>query len=305
MNINEMNPFFTVVIPTHNRSAYLKEAVESVLAQTFTDFELIIVDDHSEDDTKQVVQSIPDGRIKYILNDHAPGGAGARNAGIFRAKGEWVAFLDDDDLWLPKKLVLQRKKIQELDASVGLIYTGYARYDSQSRKEISVHIPRKEGWLRDELLEKNYIGPFSSVVVRTPLLKELGGLDENFPASQDYDLYFRIASSKKISFVGEKLVIFRQDSPHRITGNLRKKFIARSLFWDKHSDSINNPRLKHIVASRSFLAAMLLRKWKFLPRFLPWTIAGLFLDLPNFFRTWRLLIRSCLKKKGLPSEGSL
>ena len=97
-------PFFTVVIPTYNRSKLLKGAIQSVLKQTYENFELIVVDDASTDNTKNIVKSFYDNRIRYMMNYHAKGGAGARNAGIFIAKGKWVAFLDDDDIWLPEKL---------------------------------------------------------------------------------------------------------------------------------------------------------------------------------------------------------
>ncbi len=100
-------PFFTVVIPTHNRSILLKRAVESVLSQTFEDFELIVIDDHSTDDTASVVKSFTDPRIRYLINQRTKGACGARNTGIFSAKGKWVAFLDDDDVWLPEKLKYQ------------------------------------------------------------------------------------------------------------------------------------------------------------------------------------------------------
>ncbi|MFQ5769234.1 MAG: glycosyltransferase family 2 protein, partial [bacterium] len=145
------SPFFTVVIPTHNRAELLKEAIQSVLAQTFSDFELIVVDDHSTDNTRDVIASFRDSRIKYVLNDRTTGGAGTRNAGIFRAQGEWVAFLDDDDVWLPQKLALQYNKIQDVDDSVGLVYCGYATYDFDEKRDIFQYCPQKAGWIQNEL----------------------------------------------------------------------------------------------------------------------------------------------------------
>ena len=123
------NPFFTVVIPTYNRSNLLKRAVVSVLDQTFDDFEIIIIDDHSTDDTCSVVSSFSDPRIKYAINHRKKGACGARNTGIFVAKGKWVAFLDDDDVWLPDKLEYQYELAQNVDETVGLICTDYAIYN--------------------------------------------------------------------------------------------------------------------------------------------------------------------------------
>src|SRR4030043_1639450 len=159
-------PFFTVVIPTYNRSAFLKEALQSVLDQTFQDFEVLVIDDHSTDNTKEVVESFYDDRITYILNDRARGGAGTRNAGIFRARGEWVAFLDDDDIWLPKRLDLLFLKCRQVDEGVGLIYTGGAYYDFQKKQITSLGKTKMKGWVIYDLLCFNDIGSFSRVAIR-------------------------------------------------------------------------------------------------------------------------------------------
>ena len=215
-----ITPFFSVVIPTYNRSELLKEAVHSIMDQSFEDFELLIVDDHSTDDTKNVVASFKDSRIKYIVNDRTKGGAGTRNAGIFRAKGHWVAFLDDDDVWLPNKLELQYKKIQEVDSAVGLIYSGSAAYDFTKMRVMSVCLPEKEGWVQKDLLYKNYVGTFSRVTIRADLLKKHGGLDERFEAVQDWELCVRIAGTCKIAFIKEILTYSRFSNKDRDSGNL-------------------------------------------------------------------------------------
>ena len=154
------NPFFSVVIPTHTRSALLAQAIQSVLSQTFTDFELIVVDDHSTDETQKQLAHYDDPRLTYLLNDHSRGGAGARNAGIARAQGQWIAFLDDDDVWLPQKLAQQYQKIKSVTAEIGLVYTGYATYDFQRGRILREFRPQKEGWLLNDLLYENYITGF-------------------------------------------------------------------------------------------------------------------------------------------------
>ena len=123
------NPFFSVIIPTFNRADFLKEAVQSVLDQSFENFELIVVNDNSTDNTQEIMSLFLDGRIMVLMNDRAKGGAGARNAGIFRAQEKWVAFLDDDDEWVPEKLEKQFNMIQKIDKNIGFIYGGYASYD--------------------------------------------------------------------------------------------------------------------------------------------------------------------------------
>ena len=143
--------FFTVVIPTHNRSNLLKRAVISVLDQTFKDFELIIVDDHSTDDTHSVINSFSDPRIQYMINDRKKGACGARNTGIFLSKGKWVAFLDDDDVWLPEKLKCQYELLKNVKRTVGLVCSDYAIV-KENKQRPTIIKNRPSGWVRDKLL---------------------------------------------------------------------------------------------------------------------------------------------------------
>ena len=119
-----------------------------LLDQTFENFELIVVNDHSTDNTNEALASFRDNRIKYIMNDHTKGLPGARNAGIFRAKGDWVASLDDDDVWLSRKLEVVYNKIQEVDTTTGLIYTGSAIYnfDKKQREYLCLFLKKRDGF---------------------------------------------------------------------------------------------------------------------------------------------------------------
>jgi glycosyltransferase involved in cell wall biosynthesis len=290
-------PFFTVVIPTYNRSAFLKEAIQSVLDQTFQDFEVIVVDDHSTDNTQEVVESFHDDRITYILNDRARGGAGTRNAGIFRARGQWVAFLDDDDVWLPQKLELQYKKIKDVDSTVGLIYTGYAVYDFEMKCPMYSFLPKKEGWIQKDLLYKNYIGTLSTVAIRSDLLRRIGGLDERFAGMQDMELYVRIADVSRIVSVKDKLSHIRRSNKDRISLNLQKKLECSLLFWEKYKELINKDiRLRHRAASRVFQFAARRGNVKATLQALPWTLAGLFIDISNVFSICRSILSSFYRR---------
>jgi glycosyltransferase involved in cell wall biosynthesis len=228
-------PFFSVIIPTYNRAALLQEAMKSVLGQTFADFELIIVDDHSTDTTKDVVASCGDRRVRYLRNDRAGGGAGTRNSGIFRAEGEWIAFLDDDDVWLPRKLERLYGRIRRTAADVGLIYTGYATYDFDRKEELAVILPEKRGSLQKDLLYTNCIGTFTVAAIRAALLRRVGGVDERFPAMQDMELYVRVAGISRVDFVPEKLALVRLNNGDRISLNLAKRLQSGLLFWQKYN----------------------------------------------------------------------
>ena len=117
-------PIVSVVIPTFNRAHLIMRALQSVLTQTFTAWETIVVDDGSTDDTETVVLSLGDSRIRYCRQPENRGPAAARNRGMREAKGEFIAFLDSDDEWFPDKLELQVARFRELPETVGLIYTG-------------------------------------------------------------------------------------------------------------------------------------------------------------------------------------
>jgi glycosyltransferase involved in cell wall biosynthesis len=268
-------PFFTVVVPTYRRPEMLGEAVASILAQTFDDFELIVVDDDPAGSAELALANLADPRLEYVRNDRGRGGAGTRNAGIFRARGAWVAFLDDDDVWLPDKLARQHRKIVESGPDLGMVYTGYAVYDFERRRVIAERRCRSEGTSARKLLYRNYIGGLFSVAIRTDVLKAIGGLDERFPALQDLELFVRVASNAEVAFVDETLVLARKDHEERITRNASGKLRGSQLFWSKFRSEISrDPRLMHRAASRVFTFALAARDFPALLGSLPWMLAG-------------------------------
>jgi glycosyltransferase involved in cell wall biosynthesis len=298
-------PFFTVIIPTFNRPAMLRQAVDSVLGQTFTDFELIVVDDDSRGSAWAALEDVQDHRLSYVLNDRGRGGAGTRNAGIFRASGEWVAFLDDDDVWLPEKLAAQHREIVGSGDELALVYTCYAVYDFDKEKVVSVRRGRKQGSIGRDLLYTNHVGGLFSVVIRTDVLHEVGGLDERFPALQDADLYVRVAERGKVSYVDETLVWVRKDHSDRITRNARSKLQGSVLFWNKYRSRISqDPRLMHRAAARVFTFALASGNVPALLRALPWTLAGLLIDPGNIrtvlARLLKLLVHALRQQRTAP-----
>jgi glycosyltransferase involved in cell wall biosynthesis len=291
MDIEMKTPFFTVVIPTYNRQQLVREAIQSVLDQTFQDFELIVVDDHSTDQTRKVVGSFSDSRIDFILNNRGRGGAGTRNAGIFRARGEWIAFLDDDDVWHSNKLSLLYDKIVKLGETAGLIYTGYATYDFKNNVEIEAHLPEREGWIQNDILYKNYIGTFSAVAIRTDLLRKVGGLDEEFSALQDVELYARVTRLTKVAFIKEILSRIRLSNQDRITLALEKKLESTILLWEKNRQLINrNIKLLQRAASRVLLYAIQTGEIAMIMKSLPLALMGLFVDIGNVYYTCRKIL---------------
>jgi len=193
-------PAVTVIIPTFNRASIVGRAIQSVLGQTYQDWELIVVDDCSTDGTEQAVRSFSDNRIKYIRHDRNCRASAARNTGIRCAQGEYVAFLDDDDEWLPEKLQKELEVFRNSDPEVGLVYTGWIILDERG-KVLKVRMETKSGWVYDALLDCNFIGSPSRVTVKKQVLDRVAGFDETFLNAEDYEFCLRVARVSKVACV--------------------------------------------------------------------------------------------------------
>lgn len=195
----------SVVIPTYNRAKFVKEAVESVLAQTYADFELIVVDDGSTDETQKVLAGYGD-KIK-VLQQANKGVSAARNVGIAQAKGEWIAFLDSDDLWKRNKLEKQMKWLAS-HRQVQICHTD----EIWIRKGVRVNPMKKHakphGWIFEQCLPFCVVSP-SSILIHQSLFEKHGNFDEELPACEDYDLWLRFAAKVPFGFVPEKLLTKR------------------------------------------------------------------------------------------------
>jgi glycosyltransferase involved in cell wall biosynthesis len=211
-------PSVSVVIPAYNGARYLPASIGSVLAQTFTDFELIIVDDGSTDNTRDVVEPyLNDPRVKYIhqTNRRLPG---ARNTGIRHSSSALIAFLDCDDAWLPRKLELQCQALQ--DPGYGACY-GAARFlfgDDTTR--IMPGKEREPADLYRELLFKNVMyGATSSIMVRRECFAKIGLFDERLVFCEDRDMWLRLAWRYRIKYIHDELIRFDRSRPDAMTRN--------------------------------------------------------------------------------------
>jgi len=217
-----MKPFVSIIIPTYQNCNRLRGALNSVLSQTYDDYEVLIMDDGSTDGTEEMVNSFKDSRIFYYWNKNSGGPAKPRNRGIKFSKGNWIAFLDSDDSWKPNKL---KMCIENISEQVDLIYHDleivygskkiFRRKKARTRK-------LKKPVLIDLLINDNLICN-SSVIVRKNLLQKVGGINESksLVAAEDYNTWLRIA-------------------------NLTNQFIylPHTLgYYSKHSDSLSNKNM--------------------------------------------------------------
>ncbi len=195
----------TVIIPTFNRGYCLAESIQSVLDQSFTDFDLMVVDDGSTDNTPDIISQFPG--IQEIRLEENRGVSFARNQGIAAAKGEWIAFLDSDDLWEKKKLATQMKWV-ESHSDHPAIYTDEIWIRNGVRVNAMNKHRKYSGDIFRYCLPLCIVSP-SSVLLHAELLCEVGGFDESMPVCEDYDLWLRIAKRFPFHFIEEKLIVKR------------------------------------------------------------------------------------------------
>ncbi|MFH1198794.1 MAG: glycosyltransferase family 2 protein [Candidatus Omnitrophota bacterium] len=204
----------SVIIPTYNRQHYIKEAVESALAQDYLKIEVIVVDDGSQDNTESVLAPYA-GRIKYIKQENS-GPAKARNHGIKAARGEFITFLDSDDKYFSRKVSRQAEYLRN-HSECGLVYSDCEYFDDSGR-HWRPNIKRHEGWIFDKLLFEDFFGSGSCVMVKRSILEQVGFLNEKLITGEDRNLYLKIAKLYQVGFVNEPLVSVRMH-PARLSYN--------------------------------------------------------------------------------------
>lgn len=228
-------PKVSVVIPAYNAMLYLPETLESVRRQTFTDLEVLIIDDGSSDHIVQWFSQVTDPRVKLISQENQ-GVSAARNTGIAHAQGEYVAFLDADDLWEPTKLEKQVLCLEDKPA-VGLVYTWAVLVDEQGNPTGRVIASHVEGDVWKQMLEDDMIRNGSSVMVRRCCFETVGIFDQSLAFAEDRDLWIRIASRYPFAVVKEPLLRYREHS-NSASKNRQKMFQGLRTVIEKSFQSV-------------------------------------------------------------------
>ena len=201
----QTSPIVSVIIPTYNREAFLREAIASVQSQTMQDFELLVIDDGSTDGTDELGAALGES-VRYFYQPNR-GVSAARNAGITRARGALIAFLDSDDLWQPNKLAHQVAWLQA-HPDIMLCHTNEIWLRDGRQLNQKRHHRKSGGWIYPLCLPRCVISP-SAVMIRKALLEMVGCFDENLPVCEDYDLWLRITSRFEVGFIDEPLIVKR------------------------------------------------------------------------------------------------
>ncbi|MEM6611938.1 MAG: glycosyltransferase family 2 protein [Cyanobacteria bacterium P01_C01_bin.72] len=261
----------SVIVPVYNVENYIAQTIKSVLNQTYSNFELLIIDDESPDSSIEICQQFDDPRLKIVRQQNR-GLAGARNTGIRHAQGDYLAFLDADDLWLPEKLA-QHVKHLESAPQVGVSFSRSQFIDDQGKALGIYQMPKLQDITPDHLLCRNPIGNGSAPVIRRQVFEaicfqdNLHGevenfyFDEHFRQSEDIECWLRIAAETpwKIEGIGAVLTLYRVNGKG-LSANVLKQYDSWEQMITKHRDRSPQLLIKHERAARAFQLRYLARR---------------------------------------------
>ncbi len=244
---------FSVVIPTYNRAHLVKRAIKSVLLQTYLEFEIIVVDDCSSDNTEEIIRIAQkkDERIRYVRLNENRGGAAARNVGVELSKGDYLAFLDSDDEALGMWLEKSKKKMLQLPQSWGVLYPRYHIKDELTDVMYLNAISPMEGNIFKDLMKGSGlpIGIPGAVVKKLAFL-EVGGFDENLCGYHDYDLWYKMAREWTFHFINAPLIQFFDHQNSRLMGESETRKNAYTMFHQKWKVEIEKIAGKDAIEKR-------------------------------------------------------
>lgn len=225
----------SVVIPTYNRAEALSRSIDSALAQTFENFEIIIVDDSSTDETPAVVESYDDDRIKYQRLDRNRGANVSRNRGIEIAEGDLLSFLDSDDELHPEHLERVVERFRESPDRCAGVYTSFERVKDGL---IDVSIASEGEITANDIQKGNVVGTLSCTTFEAEVFDEIGNFDEELPSAQDLDFYIRVLESR--SMVGiEDILVTKHKLEDSISNDLERKREGFKQILEKHGDVLS------------------------------------------------------------------
>ena len=291
-------PTFSVIIPTYNRAHLVGRAIQSVLNQTYQDFEIIIVDDGSIDNTEDVIKGFQkkDGKIKYIRHEENRGGSAARNTGIKAARGEYIAFQDSDDEWLPEKLEKQVKEMKNLSPDIwGGIYCGFYFVENKKYRTVKA---LKKGIFKKEILNREVdIGATSTILLTRNAISKNGLFDESFERHQDLEYLIRFFRYYKLYSIEEPLVkIYGHNMPKaQDFVKIKKKYLSK---FNKDIYEFGDKIAKEIFAKQWLEVASAfaneIKLWRF-TYYLKKSLYYNILPLKNYFRILKVIIKNIIR----------
>lgn len=291
-------PLVSVVIATYNMGQYIGQAVESVLNQSWTNLEIIVVDDGSTDNTPDVMQRfLENEKVVYIKNENQ-GQPKAKNCGIKNAKGEFIAFCDADDLWEPNKLEVQMPLFST--PKIGIVYSEISNINPNNERFFRPsNEKRYAGNVIDKMLLENFV-PFGTSVIRRACVEKNGMFDEQFRMGIDWDLWLRYAMDWEFAFTSEPTYIYRiweGQMSNNYRGRYKHAHLILQKFIALHGSKIKKSILNRAIADTYIKEANVIAKHEGLF----WTpLKGILIGLrrsPGYWLAWKSLIKLIIKKR--------
>ena len=285
-------PLVSVVIASYNMEQYLCLAINSILAQTWGNIEVIIIDDGSTDNTSESVQQYSNNKkVRYIKTENQ-GQPKAKNRGLTEAQGDFIAFCDADDLWQPNKLELQIPVFSQPD--IGVVYSEVSYIDEHGRAYDQPAVyQRYSGIVTDQLLMKNFV-PFGTAVIRRACIEQNGVFDEEFKMGIDWDLWLRYSLDWKFAYIPDKIYIYREWSGQMSTnyrGRYKYAFDILKKFENAHADQVDKKILNKAWADNYISrGSMYAKKEKAIFSPIKDILKGISLD-PFNIKGWRCFIK--------------
>ena len=228
-------PKVSVIVPTHDRADLLPRAIDSVLAQTYGDYEIVIVDDCSADDTQDVIARFSDPRIRSFRHDRNMGQSAAINTGIAHARGEYIGFLDDDDEWMPGKLEGQVALLDASPPDVAMVYGWMDRVDDSTGRVMPAYRNTVQGDIFERSLALSIPGPTIVLLLRASVVREVGGMDDDVLRHNDIDLISRVSRRYRAAVLPEVVAKAHFGHDHERMGeDSPKNLAAASAFLRSH-----------------------------------------------------------------------
>jgi len=248
-------PSISIVLPLYNGAAFIKKTLDAVASQTFQDAELIIIDDGSPDSSSQIAEEVCSCSSSRILQNltlikqENQGVAAARNHGIEKAKGKWIALLDQDDIWLPEKLEVQHKAAQK-NPEASWHYSAFVRFYADGREKLKNNGSSDRLETLKKMLSGELFVPPSTVLVLKKVCEELGGFDSELIPSDEWDFFLKLAENYENGYSDKVLVRFPSHPTSTAKRQRRKIFEAQKIVIEKHSEKVSREVPASVIKKR-------------------------------------------------------